>query len=61
MVLLRVTRYAIWESELASQYMSDLLELQGPPLTSALLALSSISSAGTHGTRHAQLTDSLVS
>jgi hypothetical protein len=40
--------------------MSDLLELQGPLLATALLALSTISSAETHGTRHAQLIDSLV-
>jgi hypothetical protein len=41
--------------------MSDLLELQGPQLAVALLVLASISSAETHGTRHAQLTDFLVS
>ena len=41
--------------------MSDLLELQDPLLATALLALSSISSTETHGTRHAQRTDSLVS
>jgi hypothetical protein len=41
--------------------MSDLLKLQGPLLATALLALSSISSAETHGIRHAHPTDSLVS
>jgi hypothetical protein len=49
------------EFELASQCMSDLFELQGPQLATALLALSSISSAETHETCHAQLIDSLVS
>jgi hypothetical protein len=49
------------EFELASQFKSDLLELQDPLLATALLALSSISSTVTHGTHHAQRTDSLVS
>jgi hypothetical protein len=40
--------------------MSDLLELQGPLLATVLLALSSISSVETHGTHHAQLTNSLI-
>jgi hypothetical protein len=40
--------------------MLDLLELQGPLLATVPLALASISSAETHGTHHAQLTDSLV-
>jgi hypothetical protein len=41
--------------------MSDILELQGLMLATALPALSSISSAETHGKHHAQLTDFLVS
>ena len=49
------------ESELASQCMSDLLELQGPLLENALLALASISPAKTHGTHHARLIGFLVS
>jgi hypothetical protein len=49
------------ESELASQYMSDPLELQGPLLATALLVLAGISSGETHGTHHAQLTGFLVS
>jgi hypothetical protein len=48
------------EFRMASQYKSDLLELQDPLLATALLALSSISSTETHGTHRAQLTDSLV-
>jgi hypothetical protein len=49
------------EFELASQYKSDLLELQDPLLATALLALSSISSTKTHGTHRIQRTDSPVS
>jgi hypothetical protein len=49
------------EFGLASQYKSDLLELQDPLLATALLALLSISSTETHGTHRAQLTDSLIS
>jgi hypothetical protein len=49
------------EFELASQCMSDLLEIQGLPLATALLVLASISSAETHGTHRAQRTDFLVS
>jgi hypothetical protein len=41
------------EFELASQYKSDLLELQDPLLETATLALSSISSTETHGTHRA--------
>jgi hypothetical protein len=41
--------------------MSDPLELQGLLLTTALPALASISSAETHGTHHARLTDFLAS
>jgi hypothetical protein len=41
--------------------MSDLLELQDPLLATALLALSSISSAETRETHRARRTDSLVS
>jgi hypothetical protein len=48
------------EFELASQCTSDLLELQGLPLATALLVLASISSAETHGTHRAQQIDSLV-
>jgi hypothetical protein len=48
------------EFELASQYKSDLLELQDPLLTTALLALLSISSTETDGTHRAQITDSLI-
>jgi hypothetical protein len=40
--------------------MSDLLELQGPLLATALLVLASISSAETHGTRLARLIGFLV-
>jgi hypothetical protein len=40
--------------------MSDLIELRGTLLATALVALSSISSGETHGTHHAQLTDFLV-
>jgi hypothetical protein len=40
--------------------MLDILELHGPLLATALLALSSISSAETRGTHRAQLTDFLV-
>jgi hypothetical protein len=49
------------EFELASQYMSDLLELQGPLLETTLPALSSISSAKTHWIHCARLTDFLAS
>jgi hypothetical protein len=49
------------ESELASQYMSGLLELQGPLLATALLVRASISLVETHGTRHARLTNFLAS
>jgi hypothetical protein len=38
--------------------MPDLLELKGPLLATTLLALSNISSVETHGTHHAQVTDS---
>jgi hypothetical protein len=41
------------EFELASQYISDLLELQDPLLATTLLALASFSSTETHGTHHA--------
>jgi hypothetical protein len=40
--------------------MLDLLELRGPRLVIALLALANTSSAETHGTHHARLTDFLV-
>jgi hypothetical protein len=49
------------EFELASQYMLDLLELQGPLLATALLVLASISSTETRETHHAQRIDFLVS
>jgi hypothetical protein len=61
MVLLRVTWSAVSESELASQYMSGLLELQGPLLATALPVLASICLVEKHGTRHARLKDFLVS
>jgi hypothetical protein len=48
-------------SWLLNIYKLDLLELQDPLLTTALLELSSISSTETNGTHRAQLTDSLVS
>jgi hypothetical protein len=48
------------ESMLSSQYMSDLLELQGPLLATALLVLASISLAETHEIHHALLTNFLV-
>jgi hypothetical protein len=48
------------EFELASQYKSDLLELQDPLLATALLALLSISSTETHGTHRALRTGSLA-
>jgi hypothetical protein len=40
--------------------MSGLLKLRGPRLAIALLALANTSSAETHGTHHALLTDFLV-
>jgi hypothetical protein len=61
MVLFRVTDLLSPESELASQYKSNLFEPQDPQLAIAPLALASISSAETHGTHHVQLTDFLVS
>jgi hypothetical protein len=48
------------ESELASQCMSDLLELQGPLLATTLLVLVSISLAETYETRHERLTHNLL-
>jgi hypothetical protein len=41
--------------------MSDLLELQGPPLATALLVFTSISLAETREILNARLTDFLVS
>jgi hypothetical protein len=41
--------------------MLKLLGLQGPMLAIALLALANTSSAETHGTHHAPLTNFLVS
>jgi hypothetical protein len=43
--------------ELASRYMLSLLRLRGSRLAIALLALANTSSAETHGTHHAQLTE----
>jgi hypothetical protein len=61
MVLLQWPGLLSPESKLASQCKSDLLELQGPLLATALLVLASISLAETHGTHHARLTNFLTS
>jgi hypothetical protein len=61
MVLLQVTDLLSLESALASQCMSDPLELQGLPLATALLVLASISSTETRETHRVLRTDSLVS